>query len=146
MRVCVLGLWHLGCVTAGCVAEKFPVVACDPSASLIADLQAGQPPLFEPGLKELIQSQTAAGRLTFTADVQTAVSRADVIWISFDTPVDENDAGDFEFVARQIRDVFRAVPEGATILISSQVPVGFTAAMEAEFREIFPQKSAGFAY
>ena len=146
MHVCVFGLWHLGCVTAACAAEKFPVVACDPSASAIAELEAGRPPLFEPGLKELIQSQATAGRLTFTADAQEAASRADVIWISFDTPVDENDAADFDFVARQIRSIFRAIPEGATVLISSQVPVGFTAAMAAEFRKAFPHKSAGFAY
>jgi len=43
----------LGCVTAACVAERFPVIACDPDSKTVQDLRNGQPPIFEPGLKEL---------------------------------------------------------------------------------------------
>jgi UDPglucose 6-dehydrogenase len=146
MRICVLGLWHLGCVTAACAAEQFPVTACDPDPATIAGLADGEPPIFEPGLKELIASQAAAGRLTFTSDIRGAVAAADMVWVTFDTPVDEDDRADVEFVADRIRAIFPALPEGAVVLISSQVPVGFTALMEADFKAAFPGQRASFAY
>jgi UDPglucose 6-dehydrogenase len=146
MRICVLGLWHLGCVTAACAAEQFPVTACDPDAATVAGLADGEPPIFEPGLKELIASQAAAGRLTFTSDTCGAVAAADMVWVTLDTPVDENDRADVEFVANQIRAIFAALPEGAMVLISSQVPLGFTALMEADFKAAFPGRRASFAY
>ena len=146
MTICVLGLWHLGCVTAACVAERFPVIACDPDSKTVQDLRNGQPPIFEPGLKELIDAQTAAGRLTVTADVSAAVSAADIVWVTFDTPVDDTDTADAEFLLRQIRCVFPNLRDGVVVLISSQVPVGFTAKVEAEFRCAYPQRRAGFAY
>ena len=146
MRICVFGLWHLGCVTSACVAQEFPVTACDPDAATLAGLVNGEPPVFEPGLKELSASQVAAGRLTFTADISQAVAGAGLVWITFDTPVDENDVADVEFVADRVRSIFPDLPNGALVLISSQVPVGFTARMESEFRSAHPGRQAGFAY
>lgn len=146
MRICVFGLWHLGCVTAACAAEHFSTWACDPDPATIADLQAGNPPIVEPGLQDLIRSQLAVGRLAFTMDIADAVRNADVVWVTFDTPVDENDVADAEAVARQIRGIFPFIADGTTVLISSQVPVGFTARMESEFRAACPTRHVGFAY
>jgi UDPglucose 6-dehydrogenase len=146
MRTCVLGLWHLGCVTAACAAEQLLVTACDTDASTVAGLAAGEPPIFEPGLKELIASQVAAGCLTFTSDVRGAVAAADMVWVTLDTPVDEDDRADVDFVGNQIRAIFSALPEGAMVLISSQVPIGFTALLEADFKAAFPGRRASFAY
>ncbi len=102
--------------------------------------------MFEPGLKELLISQVAAGSLTFTAERHEAVGGADVVWVTFDTPVDDGDVADVEFVARQIRSIFPDLSEGALVLISSQVPVGFTARMEAEYQGAYPHRPVGFAY
>jgi len=66
--------------------------------------------------------------------------------VTFDTPVDENDVADTEVVARQIRNIFSYLVDGALVLISSQVPVGFTARMEAEFHAAFPHRQVSFAY
>src|ERR1019366_1091058 len=94
MKICIFGLWHLGCVTAACVSEHFPVIACDPDAQTIAGLVAGNLPISEPGLKDLVQAQTSAGRLAFVSDFHSAVAGADIVWLTFDTPVDEDDNAD----------------------------------------------------
>jgi UDPglucose 6-dehydrogenase len=69
-----------------------------------------------------------------------------MVWVTLDTPVDEDDQANVEFVANRIRSIFPALPEGAMVLISSQVPVGFTALMEADFKAAFPRQRASFAY
>lgn len=146
MRISVLGLWHLGCVTSACVAEHFPTVAYDPDPGTISKLQTGQPPIFEPSLQNLIEKQMAAGRLVFTPDAAEAVQGADIVWVTFDTPVNEADAADPEFVAQQVHSIFPHLADGSLVLISSQVPAGFTAEMEAKFRRVYPQKRVGFCY
>jgi UDPglucose 6-dehydrogenase len=146
VRVCVFGLWHLGCVTAACVAEHFPTWACDPDPSTIANLEKGIPPIREPSLQNLIEAQMAAQRLFFTSEPSQAIPDSDLVWITFDTPVNDDDVGDAEVVARQIRGIFPLLSEGAVVLISSQVPAGFTAQMESEFRRAYPHRDVGFAY
>src|SRR5689334_2384421 len=99
MKVAVLGLLHLGSVTAACAAEaRHTVVAYDPSATVVADLQQGRPPVAEPGLANLVRSNIDAGRLRFTSDLAEAVSSADVVWITFDTPVNDDDEADVDVV------------------------------------------------
>src|SRR5215470_919377 len=98
MKICVFGLWHLGCVTAACLAEQFPVVGVDPEPKTIADLQSGKPPIAEPGLEDLVRGGLSSGRLRFTSNLRDAVEESDVIWIAFDTPVNEEDEADTAFV------------------------------------------------
>lgn len=127
MRVVVYGLWHLGCVTAACMAEaRNDVVGLDLDESLVGALRRGTPPLDEPGLPELIQAAQGAGRLTFSTDAAAALQGADVLWLTFDTPVDEQDQADVGFVRDRLERVRDAVRPGTLVLISSQVPVGFT--------------------
>src|SRR5436190_2194321 len=105
MTVCVFGLWHLGCVTAACVAEHFQVIGLDPNPATIANLRAGKPPIMEPGLPELIQSGIAREMLRFTDNQQEAVQAAYIVWVAFDTPVDECDVADFGYVEAQVIDI-----------------------------------------
>ena len=90
MTVAVLGCWHLGSVTAACIsAAGHDVVGFDPDAAAVAGLNTGRPPIGEPGLAELVAAGTAAGRLRFTTDIAAAVAGADIVWVAFDTPVDD---------------------------------------------------------
>src|SRR5580704_5211429 len=94
MNITVLGLWHLGSVTAACCARHFQVTGLDFDPANIARLNSGQAPLLEPGLNELIASGLAAKRLSFTTDPKAACAQADVLWLTYDTPVNENDESD----------------------------------------------------
>jgi UDPglucose 6-dehydrogenase len=133
MNVTVLGLWHLGCVTAACCARHFQVVGLDFDEANIAKLDAGQAPLFEPGLNELITTGLAAQKLSFTADAKIACARADVLWLCYDTPVNEDDESDVDFVLANLRRALPHLPKDALVLISAQLPVGTCRALEAEF-------------
>ena len=133
MNVTILGLWHLGCVTAACCARHFQVVGLDFDEANIARLDAGQAPLFEPGLNELITAGLAAKKLSFTADPKIACARADVLWLCYDTPVNENDESDVDFVLANLRRALPHLPKAALVLISAQLPVGTCRRLEAEF-------------
>ncbi len=135
MNITVLGLWHLGCVTAACCARHYQVVGLDFDVANIARLNQGQAPLSEPGLNELIAAGLAAKKLFFTTDPKIACARADVLWLCYDTPVNEDDESDVDFVLGQLCRALPHLPKGALVLISAQLPVGICRRLEAEFPE-----------
>ncbi len=147
MKVCVLGLWHLGTVTAACLASGgHAVVGLDFDAPTIHKLQAGQPPLFEPGLEELVKRGLAEGRLRFTTDIANALADApEVVWVAYDTPVDDDDHADVEFVVERVTRLFPHLPHGATVLISSQLPVGTAHRLENLCNAACPEAAISFA-
>jgi len=128
MNIVVAGLWHLGCVTAACCARHFCVTGLDFDAGVVDDLQHGKAPLFEPGLNELL----ASPNLTFTTDAASCAT-ADILWIAYDTPVDDNDESDVAGVLNNVRRCLARLRPGALVLLSSQLPVGTCRHLEAEF-------------
>lgn len=133
MNLTVLGLWHLGCVTASCSARHFQVTGLDFDAATIAKLKQGKAPLSEPGLDELITAGLAARRLDFITDPKVACADADILWLCYDTPVNDNDESDVETVLANLRRALPHLPKGALVLISAQLPVGTCRKLESEF-------------
>ena len=133
LRITVLGLWHLGSVTAACCARHFEVTGLDFDAAVVGQLQQGQAPLFEPGLNELLAAGLAKNSLRFTTDARTACAGAEVLWICHDTPVNDRDESDVAFVLERARRALAHLPDGTLVLISSQLPVGTCAQLEKEF-------------
>jgi UDPglucose 6-dehydrogenase len=131
VNICVVGLWHLGSVTAACLASGgHDVVGYDANAETTSRLQNAQPPIAEPGLPELVSNGIRAGRLRFTSNLATALNEAQVVWIAYDTPVDDDDNADVEFVISSVKSLLPLIRVGALVLVSSQVPVGSTRALE----------------
>ena len=99
MKICVQGLLHLGSVTAVCLASVgHDVVGLDGDSNNISNLNQGKAPLFEPGLDEMIQNEINEGHLRFAQSSREAVADAELLWVTFDSPVDEEDQADVEFV------------------------------------------------
>ena len=147
MKVCVLGLWHLGTVTAACLASGgHQVIGVDFDESVIADLRLGKPPLFEPGLEDLVKKGIHAGALDFSTDLAQAVCEAQVIWVAFDTPVDDDDKADVEYVIKCISRLFPHLKAGQELLISSQLPVGTSKHLEKLFKKTRPDIQVSFSY
>lgn len=145
MRVVVQGLWHLGTVTAACLAEQgHHVAGLDRDAATVEGLRAGRLPVSEPGLEDLVRRNVAAGRLEFGADV-ASVAGADLVWVAYDTPVDAEDRADVEFVVREVEAIFPHLRDGALVLVSSQLPVGSVARLERAFAAARPGVSVDFA-
>ena len=143
-RICVFGLWHLGSVTAaGLASVGFDVIGLDTDPERISALADGQPPVAEPGLSELIKSSIASGTLRFTTDPSKALNSADLLWVTFDTPVDEDDRADPASVRAKLDNVRQFVHPGTVIVVSSQVPVGFTGALQRDWGQ--PDRGLRFA-
>ena len=147
MKVCVLGLWHLGSVTAACLASVgHDVTGLDSNSGIVEKLQKAEPPVSEPGLDGLIREGINAGQLRFTSDAKIAISSAEVLWVTYDTPVDENDQADVEFVFEELFKLLSFLSIDSTVLVSSQLPVGSIRRFEDISAEKYPEKNIRFAY
>lgn len=147
MKICVYGLWHLGSVTAACLSGyNFKVCGLDLNQEVTDRLKNGIPPLFEPDLEEIVRKGLSEGSLEFTSDPGEALNGAEYVWVTYDTPVDDDDNADVELIAEKIRYIFPYLKDGAFVIVSSQVPVGFTRNMERLFAREYPDKGVSFAY
>ncbi len=145
MKICVYGLWHLGSVTAACLAgAKFDIFGLDDNESIIDDLSHGIPPVFEPGLQDLVQAGLTSNSLAFTRDL-SRVRQANLVWVTFDTPVNDADEADHDSVVRQVMRLRSVVAEKAVVLISSQLPVGTTRRIATQFADA-GRTDVSFAY
>jgi UDPglucose 6-dehydrogenase len=146
MNIAVLGLWHLGSVTAACAAAAgHQVMAWDPDPAVVAALADGRPPVQEPGLDDLVRTGLSAGTLRFSPDLDAAVGDADIVWITFDTPVDAEDRADVKWVLDQVTRAFPHLKSGALVLSSSQLPVGSVAALERAWQAVARGRTTSFA-
>ena len=146
MKVAVLGLWHLGTVTAAALASAgHDVVGIDADAAVVAALSEGRAPVFEPGLEDLVKAGLKSKTLSFTGDMR-ALRNAELVWVTFDTPVDEDDRADVEGVVEAVKKSFSDLAPSAVVVISSQLPVGTTATLEKACATAFKDKHVVFAY
>lgn len=147
LKVCVAGLWHLGTVTAACLASAgLDVTALDSDPAVVDNLAAGRPPLFEPGLQGLVKAGLASGRLRVTTDIRAATDAARVVWITYDTPVDDDDRADVDYVLECAARLFPYLSDNTLVLVSSQVPVGTTHRLEQVFERMIPGRHVEFGY
>ena len=147
MKVCVQGLWHLGSVTAACLASVgHDVVGLDGDSNNISNLNQGKAPLFEPGLDEMIQNEIKEGHLHFAQSSREALADAELLWVTFDTPVDEDDQADVEYVLDKVKSVLPELNDGTVVLISSQIPVGSIKKLENFVKDNYNKKQIIFAY
>lgn len=141
----VAGLWHLGTVTSACLAAAgCRVVAFDEQPRVVAELAAGRPPLFEPGLEALVAKGLAAGRLRFTTSPMDLKS-CEMVWITYDTPVDEQDRADVEGVLARVTALLPWLRPSTLVIVSSQLPVGTIRRLETTAHQLRPGDALGFA-
>lgn len=133
MNITVLGLWHLGSVTAACCAGHHRVTGLDFDPATVATLNGGKAPLFEPGLDALLTSGLVARTLSFTTDPAVACAGADMLWVCYDTPVNDDDESDVAFVLANLGRALPHLADGTLVLVSSQLPVGTCATLEGAF-------------
>ena len=135
--VAVFGAWHLGSVHAACLAELgHRVLATDLDPVVVADLRAGKPPLFEPGLAELVGKHLASGRLSILASDDAALGEVDALFIAADTQVDDDDRVDLRSVEELAERAGRLAARDMPVVVASQVPVGTTERLVGRMREI----------
>ncbi len=145
-KVCVIGIWHLGAVASACLAELgYQVIGVERDPERAAVLNKGVPPVFEPGLEELMAKHLPSGRLRYTSGLQEGVQGAPYVVIAFDTPVNEQDEPDLSPIVDTVQALAGCLEDGATVILSSQVPVGTCEALADSLRRLNPQLRFGMA-
>ena len=107
MKIAVIGIGYVGLVSGACFSEfGFDVTCVDNDPDKIARITAGDMPIYEPGLADLVGRNAAGGRLHFTTDLQTAVAAADAVFIAVGTPTRRGDGhADLSFVYAVAREL-----------------------------------------
>jgi UDPglucose 6-dehydrogenase len=125
MMISVFGTGYVGTVTGTCFADLGNRVTCvDVDEKRIERLKQGDPVIYEPGLKELLEKNLRAGRLEFTSDAARAVDVADVIFICVGTPPRHNGEADLSFVESVARTIGKHMHSYKVVVNKSTVPVG----------------------
>ncbi|EPE97318.1 UDP-glucose dehydrogenase family protein [Rhizobium grahamii] len=142
MRIVMIGSGYVGLVSGACLADFGHHVTCvDKSAAKIDALEAGQVPIFEPGLDAIIEHNRTSGRLDFSKDLASPVAEADVVFIAVGTPSRRGDGhADLSYVYAAAREIAAAVSGFTVIVTKSTVPVGTGDEIERIFRDEFPEK------
>ncbi len=122
----MIGSGYVGLVSGACFSDfGHDVICVDKDANKIAALEAGKMPIFEPGLDTLVATNVAAGRLSFTTDLKSAVSGADAVFIAVGTPSRRGDGhADLTYVFEASREIAAAIDGPIVIVTKSTVPVG----------------------
>ena len=125
MRISVIGVGYVGLVTGACFAETGNDVICmDIDKKKIENLKQGIIPIYEPHLEELVKNNLEEGRLCFTTDIKEAVDHGLTIFISVNTPQDEDGSADLQYVKQVAGDIGRIIEKYRIVIVKSTVPVG----------------------
>jgi UDPglucose 6-dehydrogenase len=140
MRVAMIGTGYVGLVSGACFADFGHTVTCiDKDADKIARLKAGEMPIFEPGLKTLVDRNTADGRLSFDTDGARAVAESDAVFIAVGTPSRRGGGhADLSYVHAAAEEIAGQLNGFTVVVTKSTVPVGTGDEIEAIIRRVRP--------
>ncbi|MGH0034411.1 MAG: UDP-glucose dehydrogenase family protein [Myxococcota bacterium] len=125
MNVSVIGTGYVGLVTGACFSEFGVNVLCaDTAEDKIEALRRGEIPIYEPGLEDLVERNTKAGRLSFTTDVTESIRSGLVIFIAVGTPAADDGSTDLRYVESVAREIGRHIDDYKVVVTKSTVPVG----------------------
>jgi UDPglucose 6-dehydrogenase len=124
MDISIIGSGYVGLVTGACFADVGHHVICvDNDSEKVKQLKAGEIPIYEPGLEEIIHRNVSAQRLHFTGDIQEAVERSQIIFIAVPTPQLPDGDVDLGFVEKVAREIAGVLTDYRVIVDKSTVPV-----------------------
>ncbi len=125
MKICVIGTGYVGLVAGTCLADMGNNVICvDNNEEKLKLLEQGIIPIYEPGLEELVKSNTAEKRLEFSSDLAEAVKKSEVCFIAVGTPQREDGSADLSYVFEVAEEIANAMNGYKVIVDKSTVPVG----------------------
>jgi UDPglucose 6-dehydrogenase len=145
MNITIIGTGYVGLVTGACLADLGNNVFClDIDQAKIDLLNRGEIPIYEPGLKEIVERNVDAERLTFSTDTAAGVAHGAVQFIAVGTPPDEDGSADLQYVQAAARNIGRHMTGFKVVVNKSTVPVGtadkVTAVIQSELarRDLLP--------
>lgn len=134
-NIVVAGTGYVGLVTGVCLAHHGHSVTClDVDEAKIGRLRAGESPIYEPGLTELLQEGIGAGRLRFTTSPE-AYKNAEVIFIGVGTPEREDGSANLDYVFAAVREIAASLERDCVVVVKSTVPIGTNDEVERYLKE-----------
>ena len=127
MKISIIGIGYVGLVTGVCLADFGNNIICvdvDNDKEKIDILNSGQLPIYEPGLKEIIERNRHYRRIEFTTDIKCAVKNGEVIFITVGTPEKEDDSADLEYIFELAKDIANHMNDYKIAVDKSTVPIG----------------------
>ena len=144
MKVTIIGSGYVGLVTGACLAELGNDVFClDIDSKKIDILNSGGVPIYESGLKEMIERNRAAGRIQFSTDIAASVSHGEIQFIAVGTPPDEDGSADLQYVLAAARNIGKLMTSAKVIVDKSTVPVGTAEKVSKAIIEELKQRNLG---
>lgn len=146
VNICVTGIWHQGAVVSACLSDLGNYVrgVCDEKTATL--LNAGQPPVHEPGLPEIIQRNLKLGRLRYVTDYEEGLAGAEFVFICTDTPVNMNDDSDLSSIYVIAENIGQNVGNDIVLCVTAQVPIGTSEELSNIVRRLAPTYTCAVAY
>lgn len=143
MNIAVVGTGYVGLVSGACFAEMGAVVTCiDVDKEKISRLKAGDVPIYEPGLEDLVRRNHQAGRLEFSESLESCLDRVEIVFIAVGTPPDEDGSADLSHVLEVAATVGRNMKGYLLLVTKSTVPVGTSLKVKAAVSEELRRRGA----
>ena len=141
MRIAMIGTGYVGLVSGVCFSDfGHDVICVDKDAGKIGALQAGEVPIYEPGLEDLMARNVAAGRLGFTTDLGNALQGVDAVFIAVGTPTRRGDGhADLTYVYAAAQEIAQTLSGPAVVVVKSTVPVGTNREVERRIKDVEPE-------
>ncbi|MDE5695001.1 MAG: UDP-glucose/GDP-mannose dehydrogenase family protein, partial [Alistipes sp.] len=147
MNIAIVGTGYVGLVSGTCFAEMGVDVTCvDVDKNKIAALLAGEVPIYEPGLDQMVKTNVEAGRLHFTTDLAQCIDNVDIVFSAVGTPPDEDGSVDLQYVLEVARTFGRSINKYTLLVTKSTVPVGTAEKVKAAIQEELDKRSSNVEF
>ena len=147
MKLCIIGSGYVGLVTGACFAEVGHHVMCvDNNQKKIDMLLAGEIPIYEPGLEELVTRNVASKRLMFTNSIKEGVAHGEVVFIAVPTPPQADGSVDLSYIEAVAREIAGVLEDYRVIVDKSTVPVKTGEKVAETIRRYARRNAAGCSF
>lgn len=147
MQISIFGSGYVGLVTGVCFSEMGNEVVCaDVDAKKVASMSAGECPIFEPGLEEMMNANIKGKRLSFTTDLVKAVHESPILMIAVGTPSDVDGSADLKYVLQVTETIAQNMNSNKTVIIKSTVPVGTNRKVRDVISGILKKRAVNFEF
>lgn len=147
MKITIIGVGYVGLVGGACFADMGNTVTCvDIVESKITLLNSGEIPIFEPGLKELVQKNKEQGNLHFTTSLKESLKDTGLVFIAVGTPMGEDGSADLQYVLEAAREIGRNMESKILVVNKSTVPVGTAQSVKEIIKEELQKRNIAIPF
>ncbi|MCI5968641.1 UDP-glucose dehydrogenase family protein [Helicobacter sp.] len=147
MNIAMIGTGYVGLVSGACLADMGNAVTCvDIMESKIERLNAGEIPIFEPGLQEIVERNKGVGNLRFTTSLKEALQKAEIVFIAVGTPMGEDGSADLQYVLQAAREIGKTMESKMLIVNKSTAPVGTAYKIKAMIQEQLQKRKVAIPF